>query len=489
MKNVYSYIISLVFMVILCGEVFGDDVKAPEIVSAVPDNAEQGDALIVTITGNEAMFSMGTSVITQLYQNDYYITTSSTDYLSPTSINAYFNIPDDALTGLYSLRVRLNEIPEYAEMVDAFTINEGNIPELISITPNYSVQDGEVAVTITGLNTNFSSGSGTYVWLQQGSSTIYSDPVYPHQPEVINTEFNIGRYNPVGYWDLYVDDDFDPVLSLPSSFYIYPFPGKIIDFTPDSIKSPESLWVSITGEDTYFHTGSNSYTSLVQVERDGQTYETSTLSVSSPYDLTAYLEIPDDAPLGLYDVRIYNSDNPFPAVLEDGFEVYKDTTKKLLSIIPDYAFWGDTLTVAITCQNTNFTTGGINLVRFIQGSSTIYADNVNPVSDTYLEADIHVPVSTPLSFWDLSIWNVSDYIYHMDALQVFPECGDANYDLRVDITDAVFIINYIFVEGAPLPLYPKTCNVNCDEVIDVSDAVYLINFIFVLPSPSPCDCD
>ncbi|MCX6831806.1 MAG: dockerin type I repeat-containing protein, partial [candidate division Zixibacteria bacterium] len=60
-------------------------------------------------------------------------------------------------------------------------------------------------------------------------------------------------------------------------------------------------------------------------------------------------------------------------------------------------------------------------------------------------------------------------------------CGDANDDGGIDISDAVFLISYIFSGGAA----PHDCNgpngkgdANGDGGIDISDAVYLISYIF-----------
>jgi len=63
--------------------------------------------------------------------------------------------------------------------------------------------------------------------------------------------------------------------------------------------------------------------------------------------------------------------------------------------------------------------------------------------------------------------------------------GDTNGDCSVNISDAVYIINYIFVNG-PEPLPHEAGNVNCVGDVDVSDAVWLINFIFIPGSPPPC---
>lgn len=65
-----------------------------------------------------------------------------------------------------------------------------------------------------------------------------------------------------------------------------------------------------------------------------------------------------------------------------------------------------------------------------------------------------------------------------------PGCGDANGDGLVNITDAVFLITYIFNGGpAPDPLESGDCD--CDELVNISDAVYLIQYIFS-SGPAPC---
>jgi hypothetical protein len=56
-------------------------------------------------------------------------------------------------------------------------------------------------------------------------------------------------------------------------------------------------------------------------------------------------------------------------------------------------------------------------------------------------------------------------------------CGDANGDGSVDISDAVYLIAYIFSGGgAPNPLLAG--DANCDAAVDISDVVYLIAYIF-----------
>ncbi len=67
------------------------------------------------------------------------------------------------------------------------------------------------------------------------------------------------------------------------------------------------------------------------------------------------------------------------------------------------------------------------------------------------------------------------------------ECGDANGDGDINVSDAVWIINYVFAGGAP-PEPLDIGDTNCDGDVNVSDAVWIINFVFAGGNP-PCDLE
>jgi len=62
--------------------------------------------------------------------------------------------------------------------------------------------------------------------------------------------------------------------------------------------------------------------------------------------------------------------------------------------------------------------------------------------------------------------------------------GDANGDGEINVTDAVYLINYLFISG-PAPQPWQAGDVNCDDVVNINDIVYLINYLFVPGSPPP----
>lgn len=65
-------------------------------------------------------------------------------------------------------------------------------------------------------------------------------------------------------------------------------------------------------------------------------------------------------------------------------------------------------------------------------------------------------------------------------------CGDADGSFAVDISDAVYLIAYIF-SGGPLPNPVGAGDVDCSGAVDISDAVLLVGYIFS-GGPAPCSC-
>ena len=77
-------------------------------------------------------------------------------------------------------------------------------------------------------------------------------------------------------------------------------------------------------------------------------------------------------------------------------------------------------------------------------------------------------------------------VYHpQEKPQIF--CGDLNRDASVEISDVVYLVNYLFKNGdTPQcnPPYVHCGDANGDEEVTISDGVYLINYLLRL-GPEP----
>lgn len=63
--------------------------------------------------------------------------------------------------------------------------------------------------------------------------------------------------------------------------------------------------------------------------------------------------------------------------------------------------------------------------------------------------------------------------------------GDVNHDGLKDISDVIYLLNYLFMGGAELK-GERTGDVNSDRAVDISDAIYLLSFLFS-GGPAPSD--
>jgi hypothetical protein len=125
------------------------------------------------------------------------------------------------------------------------------------------------------------------------------------------------------------------------------------------------------------------------------------------------------------------------------------------------------------------------LDRFMDFSAPMYDMNGLTESHCTLPAKLGVDSVFYWQFRSFSGDIPSEYSRTFAAYIAYEACGDANGDADVNVSDAVSIINYVFVGGNP-PEPLKVGDVNCDGTCNVSDAVWIINYVFV-GGNVPCD--
>ena len=71
--------------------------------------------------------------------------------------------------------------------------------------------------------------------------------------------------------------------------------------------------------------------------------------------------------------------------------------------------------------------------------------------------------------------------------------GDVNQDELANLSDAIGILNYLFLEG-DTPGCLNTADVDDSGQVDITDGVYLLNYLFIGGAPpaeplAACDID
>jgi len=401
--------------IILLGLLSFSILNGQVLTSIYPDNAEQGEFLSVSISGQDTNFDQGTDTINNVWFTMGSSTINATNSYpnSNTVLTAYFDIPINAEIGVWDLFVQ-NSINGTLSLNNCFTIITGNPePEIISINPDYAIQGENLSVTITGQDTHFNQGTNTInsVWFAMGSTTINAISSFPNSNTSLSVDFDIPTNAEIGDWDVFVNNNIDGTISLSNGFTIVtnnPNPA-LISINPDNAEQGEFLSVSISGQDTNFDQGTDTINNV------WFTMGSSTINATNSYPnsntvLTAYFDIPDNAEIGIWNLFVQNSINGTLSLNNCFTIITGNPEPEIISINPDYAIQGENLSVTITGQDTHFNQGTntINSVWFAMGSTTINAISSFPNSNTSLSVDFDIPINAEIGVWDVFVNNEID---------------------------------------------------------------------------------
>jgi hypothetical protein len=136
---------------------------------------------------------------------------------------------------------------------------------------------------------------------------------------------------------------------------------------------------------------------------------------------------------------------------------------------------------------------------FLAGASVTLADNSAPRAGEQIKWQViagggttngsstNYRMSTTIGQTSVGLGSSTSYKINQGFQQSFGTtylCGDADANGFVNISDAVYLIAYIF-SGGPAPNPLDAGDVDCNGFISISDAVYLIAYIFS-GGPTPC---
>lgn len=314
---------SIVILILLVFPIF---VYAQNIVSVSPSSANAGQTLNVTITGNNTQFTQGsgTTVFFTFSQGSgATIVVNSINIISNTSIQANITVPSNAYTGYYHVSVYgiYPGVPALYNGFYVYGITPPPPPYLVSINPNNGNAGQTLSVTITGANTHFSQGSGTYVdlYFNQASGTsvnfinIISDSSLSANITVPPTTYT-------GFYTVSVYSLIDDYISLINGFYVNGIPPPaLVSINPNNAMAGQTLNVTITGANTHFSQGSGTYISFNFNMASGTTV-VNYLNILNDTGIQANITVPSGTYNGLYDVSVYNSIDGY-LTLTNGFIV------------------------------------------------------------------------------------------------------------------------------------------------------------------------
>jgi hypothetical protein len=137
--------------------------------------------------------------------------------------------------------------------------------------------------------------------------------------------------------------------------------------------------------------------------------------------------------------------------------------------------------------------GGWNAPYYGSSQSFDYFFTTCVTSGDYTQGEAHQWALREMYTNGLWIIDVEYQMFEWGALWGNPDlgmasafmCGDANGDGTVDVADATYLINYLFL-GTSAPDPVESGDTNCDGEVDIADVVYLINYLFIGGSAPGC---
>jgi hypothetical protein len=222
-----------------------------------------------------------------------------------------------------------------------------------------------------------------------------------------------------------------------------------------------------------------------RVTRDGDVLDPDGILISdiSPYSSTSISFSPTGQSLMLYSKyqshpynspRIYGAyfwGEPEPNQPPDPFSLLLPVDQDTV-IRPAFLDWEDA-SDPNPSDRVTYTLYVSSSDEFIP-ESTIVTDNL-----TMSQSDISLEKDSMVYWWKVRAqdkWGETRWSNEIWSFDL-ENYGDANGDGQINISDVVFLINYLFIGGpAPLPLSAGDTNGDC--MVDIADVVYLINYLF-----------
>ena len=425
--------------------------SSQEINVVSPNTGYLGDLLEVSITGVSTHFKQATNLYlyfnqqsSTLYVDE--IKTEKDDFLKA-KVWLYRNV----LTGNYNITLYNNIDGEiFAENV--FEIMEDPTPpEILNVTPN-NINKGEKAVlTINTSEAHFKQASST-IWGYLSNSNhekeINFKDIVPINDNQIEAEVYFPNYYDTGQYNLHIGNILDGMLVFDDAIKVEPNPDppfiKLVQ--PDSAMIGTEVSVSITGTNFNFSQASNTnYFYFKQGSSTIRPYRVNTINDSI---LEADFFIKNSVPPGNYDVSLSYNYNDY-LILENGIYLKENAFPPSIKYIkPNILFLNQEANVFISGTNTHFSQAThTTRVKFRQGTSTIYANNINTYSDSTIKAEFYLYDFYPTGLYDVEIYNYYDgYLNKKEGINIvqtniMPEIADIypksiylNEETNVEIT-------------------------------------------------------
>lgn len=382
-----------------------------------PSSGQKGQQLTLTLSGQNTHFQQATGTFFWLQQaTSTMIYPQSINISSNTLVTGDFLLSNDFPAGSYDVTA-VNSIDGQLFMFNAFQLlPDPTPPYLTSVAPNQATQGQTLSLLISGQNTNFQAGTGTFVWFSQGSETIGPNSYNTLSNNTLEANFTFGFWHQPGYYDVKTVNQLDGTLTLPSGFLLLQgLAPAITSVVPDNAVNGTWADLDVFFENTQLLNCGYIYT---EIERFGILHSFDNIEVVTNTQLHINSLLPYTLQIGYYNLNIY-TDLYGQIILPNGFLILNNPyPPQIVSIQPDFAYKEEYFTVQIETVNTWFLNTNATYAWLANPDNsvmTIYGD-VFPANDTSLTVGFSIPEWYWPGFYDLGVYD------EIDGAMILPQC-------------------------------------------------------------------
>jgi len=375
---------------------------APKLLSIDPDSTMQGTSIKALIIAKNTNFSTATFTVIRLSQTFTQINYDSFNVINDTALYAYFTISMARPVGAYNLAVS-NSIDGNLTVNGIFwVIKSPYTPVLLSIDPDSAYQVTSIKALIRSSYTNFTKSNITVLRLTRGMTNINNDSFTIVNDTTIYAYFTFSMSSTPGLYGLNVNSSLDGNLTKTQCFtVIVPNAPKLFSVDPDTAMQGKTVSATITGINTHFDSGLNLAVSLFRAPNT--TVNPTTIVRKNDTSLVADFTIAANMALGLWDVRVSNSNDGQLTLAQSFTVIANPNPPKIVKVDPDTFIQGNKYLLKIYASKTNFTKGNIPTVRLNFQTVNINPDSIKIINDTLINAYFTIALNATTGKYNLSV--------------------------------------------------------------------------------------
>ena len=196
------------------------ELPATPTMSISPNSGSFNGTTTVTVSGHLTHFTDNAFFYIELPGQANYLGGQVLQITDDSTATVSFSPFGGLVPGPYNFYVEDN-FDNVVLSVNQFVI-QGSFPQIVSANPDSAAANQDLQVSISGVNTNFTSATSTdAVWLDKDGFIIFPLTSYISSDNFIVNEFGIPANAPDGYYDVHTFDYYDGELVKKNGFYIY----------------------------------------------------------------------------------------------------------------------------------------------------------------------------------------------------------------------------------------------------------------------------